>query len=61
MPTPQAYDKLYREHEELRWATFRLMCAMSPEAGVDDSLHNQVWDIVGDCEGPPSWLAEQLE
>lgn len=62
MPTPRAYDELYRKHEELRWRVFMLLNAMTAEEEKSlGNAYDSVWEIVGDCDGPPLWLAAKLE
>jgi hypothetical protein len=60
VPTPQVYDRLYREYEELRWFARQLLDSLPQNAGEPCSIpldiYNGVADRVDDCEGPPPWL-----
>jgi hypothetical protein len=62
MPTPQAYDRLYREHEELKWFTRQLLDSLPSMSGepcsIPGKIYNEVDSRTCDCEGPPAWLAE---
>jgi hypothetical protein len=60
MPTPQAYEELHKRFEELRWAAFQMINAISPEGhhSVSEELYDDMWNMVGDCDGPPAWLVK---
>lgn len=46
MPTPQAFDQLWTEHQELRRAVFEYLTATTD---VDDA-REALWELVGDYE-----------
>jgi hypothetical protein len=48
MPTPQAYDRLYAEYNELLRAAFRFCMATDPQAISE--AREDLWDLCGNYE-----------
>lgn len=46
MPTPQAYDRLYREHQALKASVVRYLSSPAHEREEDE-----LWELAGDYEG----------